>query len=201
MRLIGITGGVGAGKSELLSFIRRHYICRICLADEAAHLVQRKGEPCWERLVELLGRGILDETGEIHRGRMAEAIFGNPQLLEAVNAIVHPAVKDYLLEQVRQARLEGKTELFFIEAALLIEGGYKAVVDELWYIYAREEVRRARLERSRGYSPEKIRDIMDSQLSDGAFREACDFVLDNSGPLDESFARIRERPADYTYLE
>ena len=199
MRLIGITGGVGAGKSSILEYIRVHYRCRIYLADEVAHEVKKPGQPCYQALVALLGQEILEENGEIHKGRMAEKIFQDASLLEQVNAIVHPAVHAYLLERIREAREDGGVERFFIEAALLIECGYRSIVDEMWYIYTREEVRRRRLEESRGYSEEKIDRIMSSQLTEKEFRSGSDFVIDNSGAPEESFRQIRAKLEGYTW--
>lgn len=201
MRLIGITGGVGAGKTTILEYIREHYLCRIYLADEVAHAVKEPGQPCYEALVSLLGRDILEEDGHIHRGRMAERIFRDEGLLERVNAIVHPAVQDFLLERIREARQEGQTELFFIEAALLIECGYGDIVDEMWYIHASEDVRRKRLEQSRGYSPEKIEQIMENQLTEDEFRRGSDFVIDNSKAPEESYRQIRRRLEGYTWRQ
>lgn len=201
MRLIGITGGVGAGKTTILEYIREHYLCRIYLADEVAHAVKEPGQPCYEALVSLLGRDILEEDGHIHRGRMAERIFRDEGLLERVNAIVHPAVQDFLLERIREARQEGQTELFFIEAALLIECGYGDIVDEMWYIHASEDVRRKRLAESRGYSPEKIEQIMENQLTEDEFRRGSDFVIDNSKAPEESYRQIRRRLEGYTWRQ
>lgn len=201
MRLIGITGGVGAGKSTILEYIKAHYLCRIYLADEVAHVVKEPGQPCYRALVELLGRDILEEDGRIHKGRMAERIFRDENLLEQVNAIVHPAVQEYLLEKIQEARQEGQTELFFIEAALLIECGYRDIVDEMWYIYAKEDMRRQRLLESRGYTLEKIEQIMNSQLTEEAFRAGSDFVIDNSGTPEESFRQIRGKLEDYTWRQ
>lgn len=201
MRLIGITGGVGAGKTTILEYIREHYLCRIYLADEVAHTVKEPGQPCYEALVSLLGREILEEDGHIHRGRMAERIFRDEGLLERVNAIVHPAVQDFLLERIREARQEGRTELFFIEAALLIECGYGDIVDEMWYIHASEDVRRKRLAESRGYSPEKIEQIMENQLTEDEFRRGSDFVIDNSEAPEESYRQIRRRLEGYTWRQ
>ncbi len=201
MRLIGITGGVGAGKSEILSFIKKHYNCKIYLADEVAHLVQQPGEKCYEEIVVLLGEEILAEDTTIDRARMAEIIFGNNELLTEVNAIIHPAVKNYLISAVDEAINEGTVELFFIEAALLIECGYRDFVDEMWYIYASDEVRRQRLMQSRGYSPEKITRIMGSQLTDDKFRENADFVIDNSGTLSHAYNQIKKRLEAYTWQD
>ena len=80
MKIIGITGGVGAGKSEILSFIRGNYSCEIYLADEVAHKIKEKGEPCYEQLVTLLGREILDEDGQINKLKMAAIIFEDEKI-------------------------------------------------------------------------------------------------------------------------
>ncbi|MBQ8231148.1 MAG: dephospho-CoA kinase [Lachnospiraceae bacterium] len=198
MRLIGITGGVGAGKSEILQYIKKHYKCEIYLADQVAHEVQSPGQPCYQKIVELMGAGILQDDGTIDRAKMASRIFLEKDLLLKVNALVHPAVQNYLLDRVKEAGQNPEVELFFIEAALLIETGYKEIVDEMWYIYADEKVRRNRLEANRGYTPQKITQIMDKQLSEEAFREACDFVIDNSGVLEDSFRQIDERLKTYS---
>lgn len=201
MHLIGVTGGVGAGKSAILSYIEKHYKCRIYLADEVAHLIKRKGEVCYDELVKLLGEEVLDEDGEIHKGKMAAMIFADDALLERVNEIVHPQVRIYLEKRIEEAESSGEVELMFIEAALLIEAGYKEIVDELWYIYADVDVRRKRLIKSRGYSLEKITQIMESQLTEDVFRRECDFVIDNSGDLEESYKQIRKKLEAFTWQE
>lgn len=193
MKFIGITGGVGAGKSEILAYIRENYACEIYLADQVAHEVEKAGTKCFSELVELLGTDVLDVNGEIHKGRMAEKIFASETLLEQVNGIVHPAVKEYLLERLKEAEHCGKVQLFFVEAALLIECGYKELVDEMWYIYAEETVRRKRLSQARGYSKEKTDRIMQAQLSEESFRAGSDFVIDNSGALEDTYRQIDRR--------
>lgn len=198
MQFIGITGGVGAGKSSILQYIREHYDARIYLADQVAMELQQKGARCYEPLIELLGTEILGDNEEINRPAMAAKIFDNPALLEQVNEIVHPAVREYLLEQVAKAR-EEEVELFFVEAALLIECGYKELVDEMWVIYANRETRKKRLAKDRGYSLEKINNIMNSQLTEEAFLAGADFVIDNSGELDDSYAQIRKKLEAYAW--
>ncbi len=197
MKVIGITGGVGAGKSEILSYIKKHYNCRILLADEAAHRVKEKGQPCYEKLVTLLSDEILDETGNINKVKMSEKIFSSRELLAEVNGIIHPAVKELILSAIQKERERMIHDFFFIEAALLIEEGYLDYVDEMWYIYAREEVRRKRLKESRGYSDEKINQIMSSQLKEADFRRYCSVVIDNSDSLTESRRQIDEKLGEY----
>lgn len=201
MKFIGITGGVGAGKSELLAYIKEHYLCEIWLADEVAHLVKRRGTTCFEKLVELLGTDVVGAEGEIDKKIMAERIFAEEDVLLRVNAIVHPAVQEFILEKYEAAKSNGEVELFFVEAALLIEAGYTDLVDELWYVYADVAVRRNRLATARGYSEEKITQIMDSQLSEEEFRKACDFVIDNSGGLVDSYRQIDKRLEAFSWRE
>ncbi len=201
MRLIGITGGVGAGKSEILSFIKKHYCCRIYLADEVAHEIQKPGQICYQKITALLGSGILNADGTIDRGKLATHIFMNRDVLKQINAIVHPAVRVYLETAVKEALNDGNVELFFIEAALLIENGYNSFVDEMWYVYASEHVRRRRLIDNRGYSHQKIDQIMKNQLTEEKFRNSSDFVIDNSNSLDQTYEQIKSRLEAYTWLE
>ncbi len=201
MHFIGITGGVGAGKTEILQYIRQHYKCEIYLADEVAHQVKRAGTACFARLVELLGEEIVSADGEIDKAVMADRIFSDAGLLEKVNAIVHPAVKEYLLEKLALAKENPKLELFFVEAALLIETGYGQLVDEMWYIYADEEVRRMRLKEARGYQNDKIDRIMESQLSEEEFRKSSDFIIDNSGTLADTYRQINKKLEAFTWQE
>ena len=190
MKVIGITGGVGSGKSALLSYIKGKYDCEIILADEAAHRVKEPGQPCYRKLVDLLTDDILNEDGTINKKEMAAKIFESDELLEKVNAIIHPAVKEMILQEITRLKKEGKTCFFFIEAALLIECGYLNIVDEMWYIYAREDIRRKRLKESRNYTDEKINAIMDSQLKEEEFRKYCKVVIDNSGSLEDAYEQI-----------
>lgn len=198
MKIIGVTGGVGSGKTELLHYIEKNYRCRILLADEASHEVMQKGGRIYEPLVALLGSSVLDSSGEINRKEMAARIFSHEELLGRVNALIHPAVREFILEAVAEERekaaagADDAVDYFFLEAALLIECGYRSVVDEMWYIYCDLAVRRERLKKSRGYSDEKIDSILSSQLTEVEFRSGSDVIIDNSGNLEDAYRQIRE---------
>ena len=189
-RIIGVTGGVGCGKSEILSYLKKTYKCRVLLADLVAKQMQEPGSACYGELVSLLGRDVLDEMGNIQKDKMAEKIFQDGTLLKQVNDLIHPAVVTYILQQIEETRKSGEYDFFLIEAALLIETGFDKICDELWYIYAKEEVRRARLKASRGYRDEKITAIMGKQLPEETFRKYCKVVIDNSDTLEKSFDQI-----------
>lgn len=197
MRVIGITGGVGAGKTAVLSYISAHYNCRVLLADEAAHQVKEKGQPCYQKLVALLTEDILDKDGEINKQKMAEKIFASGELLAQVNELIHPAVKQLILDTIAEEKQKRQHDFLFIEAALLIENGYLEILDEIWYIYAREEVRRKRLKEARGYTDEKISAIMEKQLAEEEFRSCCSVVIDNSDSLTASCEQIDRKLGEY----
>lgn len=192
MKVIGITGGVGAGKSEVLNIIESLCSCIIVKADDLARSLEMRGEVCFLPLVDLLSEEVLGDDGQIDAKKMARMIFADDakDLLSKVNAIVHPAVKKRILSMIDEAEKEGKADYFFIEAALLIEDHYDTIVDELWYVYADEDVRRQRLKDTRGYSDEKIDDIMSSQSSDEVFRKHCKVIIDNSSSLSVTRTRI-----------
>lgn len=192
MKVIGVTGGVGAGKSEVLDYLSAHHNCRVIKADQAAHQLEEPGGACFEPLIALLGAEILDAAGRIDRQKMAARIFADSGLLQKVNDIVHPAVKTYLLSEIEGEKKSGKRDFLFIEAALLIEEGYAEIVDELWYICANVSVRRQRLKAGRGYPDEKIDAIIKSQLSEEDFRKHCAVVIENNGALASVYEQIEK---------
>ena len=100
MKVFGITGGVGAGKSEVLTYLGQNYDATVIQADEAGYLVMLPGGECYGEIVKLFGRQITTETGELDRKRIAEIVFQDEEKLKALNAIVHPAVKRYIKKAI-----------------------------------------------------------------------------------------------------
>ncbi len=191
MKVIGITGGVGAGKSEILNYLHEKYGATICKADEVARKLERKGTPCFDAIVAHFGTGILNEKGELNRDRLSEIVFTNSEELSVLNQIVHPAVKEEVRKQIAKEQRRN-TNLFILEAAVLIEDHYEEICDELWYIYVDDSVRKARLHYSRGYNERKIDDIFASQLSKEAYMEHSDRVIDNSVSFEETTQQLDE---------
>lgn len=197
MKTIGITGGVGTGKSALLSYIKEHYNCQVIIADQVAHQVKEPGQRCYDELVKLLGKDILAVDGTIEKSRMAEKIFADKTVLTQVNHIIHPAVKDFILQKIAECKAEGKSDFLFVEAALLIEGGYEQIVDELWYIHSQADLRRSRLKETRAYSDEKIDQILREQLSEEEFRQHCNVVIDNSRTFADTCKQVDKKLEEY----
>ena len=189
MNKIGITGGVGAGKSAVLKYLEEKYGAYIVVADELAKELEEPGCPVYTALVKEFGEGILSEDKNIDKKAFAGLIFGDAEALQKANAIIHPAVKEDILRQIGEKEAAG-CKLFILEAALLIEEGYDKILDELWYIYADEAVRFKRLEENRGYDREKSLSIMRKQKSDIEFRKYCRRIIDNSGELQDTKDQI-----------
>lgn len=199
MKIIGITGGVGAGKSEVLNFIAGRYDATVVEADQVGYLVMQPGKEAYEPVAELFGPSVVKEDQTLNREKIAQIVFEDRQLLEKLNAIIHPAVKRYIRRAI-QMEQEAGTEIFVVEAALLIEDKYDEICDELWYIYADENVRMHRLMKNRGYSVEKIRGILANQLSEEEFESHCDFEIDNSGDFQDTVRQIEQRMRMYEIM-
>ena len=196
MKIIGITGGVGSGKSEIMAYLERQYRAAVLRADDIGHRLIRREGSCYDQVLKLFGQEVIREDGELDRAAMAKRMFREPELRKAMNGIIHPAVRTYILQAISDEQAAGR-RFFFLEAALLIEEKYDEICDELWYVYAGEAVRRERLKKSRGYSDEKIDGMLASQLPEEEFRKHCCFVLDNSGDFSDTAKQLEQRMKIY----
>lgn len=191
MKFIGITGGVGAGKSAILEYIASHYNAKVMLADEIAHDLMMPGSECYDTIKRVFGKeDIFLSDGSFDRIKMAQVIFSNETKREQMNGIVHPAVREYILEVYEKEKKEGTLDFLILEAALLIEEHYDEICDELWYIYTSEKNRRERLKENRGYSDEKIDGIFASQLTEEEYRRHCVKVIDNNGSVEDTMLQL-----------
>lgn len=199
-RILGITGGVGAGKTTVLSYLAGKYQARILELDQVAKELQQPGAVCYEPMIELFGSQVLDKTGNFDRKKIAELVFNRRDLLKRLNDIVHPQVRREADRRISLWRQE-RCPLIVLEAALLLEEQYQQSCDEVWYIYASEETRRRRLALNRGYSQEKITKMMASQKPDAFFREHCQFLVDNSSDsVENTYEQIDKGMKEHGFL-
>ena len=179
-RVIGITGGAGSGKTEVLRILENEYGARIIIADEVARELSSPGGKSYEKIVEAFGPEILMEDKNIDRPKLSAIVFHQHRLLETLNNIVHPNVREEIERQIAQSELP----LIVVEAALLIECGYRDICDEFWYVHSEEGIRRRRMKETRNYSDEKIDSIIRNQLSEEQFAKNCDKILENNSDLE-----------------
>ena len=189
--VIGVTGGVGAGKSFVLSIIEEEFDAKLLHADEIAHQLTEPEHSCYERIVEEFGTGILKEDQTIDRNQLAEIVFGDPSALKKLNHIVHPMVKEYIQGEISCILLEDPAKIIVIEAALLIEDHYEEICDEIWYVKADEEIRRKRLKENRNYTDERIDKIIKIQLKESEFEKNCQRIINNNGNIEKTRQEIK----------
>jgi dephospho-CoA kinase len=190
-KILGITGGVGCGKSTVLDFLEQEYQAQVIQADLVARQLMEPGQAVFQKVVERFGEDILTD-GQINRPLLGQIVFQNEEKRILLNSLTHPAVKEEILRQIQ----ESKAHLVVIEAALLLEDHYDAICDEIWYIYASEPVRMERLMASRGYTKERCLDMFRSQLPENRFRSQCQRVIDNNGDMEKTRKQIRDALTD-----
>ena len=183
MKVLGITGGVGAGKSTVLMYLKEHYGARVIQADQVGHLLQRPHESCYRRIVELFGTTVLNADGTISRPKLGAIVYADPQKMTRLNAIMHPSIRRWIKSEVEAEQKRGCVPFVTVEAALLLEDHYDEICDEIWYVHTDDAVRIKRLQESRGYSEEMCRRIMANQKNECDFRAACQLVIDNSSDI------------------
>ena len=191
MKTLGITGGVGAGKSAVLEYLADNYNCDIITTDDVAKGLYTKGSKTYEMMIALIGEDIVDETGEIDKKKLADIIFSNANKRMAVNSIVHPAVKQEVITRITNNKIAGRLDYTFVESALLLTEHYDVFCDEVWYIDTSEDIRRQRLKESRGYSDEKIDNILKSQQALENIKDKCSYCIDNNKDLEYTFRQIQ----------
>ena len=191
MKIIGITGGVGAGKSTVLDYLREQFQAYVIQADQVGHQVMEPGEICYSQVIALFGEHILKKDKTIDRKAVSDVVFGNEEKLKKLNGIIHPAVRQSVLEKI-QLQKEKKTAIVVVEAALLLEEHYEKFCDKVWYVHTDREIRISRLMENRGYSREKSESIISSQAPDEYFTEHADYIIRNNGDIKDTWLQVEE---------
>lgn len=190
--VIGITGGIGTGKSTVLKLLNEKFGFYVFEADKVGHELMKSGEIVYNKIVETFGKEILDDNNEIDRKAMSKLVFSNKEKLEVLNNIVHPEV---IAEMVRRMEYESKNHNinnFVIEAALLIESGCNKICDKVWYIYSDDDTRIERLKKGRGMKEEDIKAVMKNQLKYEEFKTGTSYVIDNSLSIENTCLQIEK---------
>jgi dephospho-CoA kinase len=185
MKVLGITGGIGSGKTLVLNILKENYNAEIIEADRLGHELMEPGRAVYNNVVSYFGRDILGKDDTIDRKKLGDIVFHDKDKLALLNSISHPLVKEEIVRRIEEQKDAGK-KLFVIEAALLIQDGYKSICDKMCYVYADLDVRISRLCEYRGFTQERAQAVIDSQESEAFYLEACDYKIDNSGSLENT---------------
>lgn len=182
--IIGITGGIGSGKSTIANWVReRGYI--VISSDELAKELMRTNEELKQKLIEEFGESIYLENGELNKSLLSDLIFDtNHSQVKKVNQIVHPYAIDSIMNQLETLANEGN-KLLFVESALMFESGMAEGYDYVITVHTDENKVIERVQSRSGLSEQKIRTIMKSQLNPIEKKKLADFVIENNGTVDD----------------
>ncbi len=190
MKVIGLTGGIGSGKSTVSQFLSELGAV-IIDADRVGHEAFKPDTEPWREVVAAFGRQVLTPNGDIDRKKLGEIVFGNAELLSRLNQIMHPRMYDMVKVQLEEYQRRG-VEVVVLEAPLLLEAGWTSLVDEVWVTVASESTVLKRLQERVGLSKEESLSRIHSQLSSEERIKRADVVINTDCSLDEVKARVRE---------
>ena len=187
MFLIGLTGGIGSGKTTVASRLKT-LGARIVDADKIAREIVEPGEPALAELAEAFD-GVLNADGTLNRAELARQAFATPEATEKLNSITHPRIRERTLERFAQARTEAVPVLVY-DMPLLIENGEYKKMDHVLVVDAEDEIRIDRLVNSRGLDEDDARRRIAAQISREERLAAADSVVDNSGTRDQLLQQV-----------
>jgi dephospho-CoA kinase len=179
--IVGLTGGIGAGKSTVAAILAELGACVID-ADRIGHEIYRPGSEGFRRVVEAFGTGVVAPDGTIDRRVLGTIVFAEPAARARLNAIVHPLIAAELAERVAATRRGGFAGPIVVEAAVMLEAGWRALVDRVWVVVATPTHAVARVAGSRGLTPAEVERRIAAQMPDAERRRLADLVIENDGP-------------------
>jgi dephospho-CoA kinase len=194
MKIIGLTGGIGAGKSTVAMLCKENFKVAVIETDQVAKDQMMPGGCSYEGVIQEFGTSFLKTDGEIDRAALAKIVFADPENVKKINAITHPNVKTYTLQEIKRLSKTNRYEAVLVETALLFEAKFDEFCDETWCVYASTETRKRRLYETRGYSMEKIDSILSNQDKDQYVLSHCTYAIENEDTTtkEQLLTKLRE---------
>lgn len=183
MKIIGLTGGIGAGKTTV-ALILKKLGAYIIDADKIAKEIVKKGQKTFEKLVNFFGPQILNNNGELDRKKLADLVFDDPKKLTVLNEITHREVYKKMREEIKILRDKGYQGIVILDVPIPNEE-FRKMVDEIWVVDTDIENRIERVIKKRGFTEEELRKRMDAQLKREEYLKIADRVIKNNGSIEE----------------
>jgi len=184
MLTIGLTGGIGSGKSTVAQILGE-FGAPILDADKVAHTTYAPGAPAYDAVIAAFGAQVVAADRTIDRKKLGSIVFGNPERLNQLTSIVWPATRESIRRNVADLRAGGAKLPIVVEAAILIEANWQPLFDEIWLVRASREQVVARIESQRGLKPAETEARIRAQLSDEERAKHATLVIENNGSLEE----------------
>ena len=188
MKVIGLTGGIGTGKSTVAGFLRELGAAYMDL-DRTGHEVYRQGTAAYKQLILAFGNGILDDSRKIDRAKLGAIVFNDRKALQKLNGIIHPAIDAVVKERLAGFKKAG-VKVAVMEAAAMLESERTWLVDEVWITMAPVTAVLERLRKRSGYSEEEALSRICSQMSDEERRRRADVIIETDCSLEELRQRV-----------
>ena len=189
MLVIGVTGGIGSGKSEVARLLAG-FGANLISADQVGHEAYTRQSEAWVAVVEAFGEGVLQASGDIDRQKLGAVVFSDPSEMDRLNKIMHPRMANIVEKKIDSFRDNG-SEVVIVEAAVLFEAGWERLVDEVWMVSAPVEMIVDRLKSRNGLSSYEARQRITSQMSTEERLKRSDVEVDNSGDVSELRSAVK----------
>ena len=189
--VIGLTGGIGSGKSTVAATLAQ-LGAQVIDADRVGHEVYRPGSDGYRSVVEAFGPGVVAADGTIDRGALGARVFSDPTALARLNALVHPLIAAEVGRRIGALRAAGERTPIVVEAAVLLEAGWRSLVDRVWVVSAPREAAIVWTVAARGLTRAEVERRLEAQLPEAERRRAADLVLENDGTPAQLRARVEE---------
>ncbi|MFC2066460.1 dephospho-CoA kinase [Chloroflexota bacterium] len=190
MKVIGLTGGIGSGKSTVSQFLAE-LGATVLDADKVGHEALNPGGEVWHHVVTAFGKQVTTSNGDIDREKLGEIVFGNSEARERLNRIMHPQMYNTVKANLGKYRQQG-TGVVVLEAPLLLEAGWTSLADEVWVTTASEATVLERLRERTGLSEQESLARIHSQLPSEERIKHADAVIDTDCGLDELKAKVKK---------
>ena len=191
MKTIGLTGGIGSGKSTV-SKVLATLGASIIDADRVGHEIYLPGKAAWKQVTDTFGRKIVAEDQTIDRKKLGAIVFGSPDALARLNAIVHPIMFEEIRQRIQARRAEGFTLPVVVEAAILIEANWLPLADTVWVVETDKDAAIRRVAEQRGMSTADAEARIANQLSNAERRKHAQVVIRNNGSLQALEQQIQQ---------
>jgi len=194
---VGITGGIGSGKSTVARILEENG-AKLIIADDLAKEIVQRGMPAYDKIISEFGTGILDREGNIDRKKLGDIVFADKSRLSILNRITHGIVAERIRLRLEQFRSEN-SRLAVVEAIVPIKHGFLDLVDSVWVVIAPESVRIERIVKRNNVSCLEAKQRIYSQMSDEEYKSIADKVIYNEGTLQELEAKVWDLLKDEGY--
>jgi dephospho-CoA kinase len=189
--IIGLTGGIGAGKSTVTRMLEE-LGAAVIDADKVGHQIYLPDLPAWREIVETFGTEVLNADRTIDRQALGKLVFADPEALRRLNRIVHPKIYERIAELIAELRMHGGMKAIVVEAAVLIEANWMPLVDQVWVVVASEAVVVNRLAKQRNLSPDQVRTRIAAQLANDERLKYAQVVIRNDGSIEQVRAAVQQ---------